>query len=231
VFELGRVFGLDRVPRAEAGAEEPRLAFLLAGGAPAHLSPSRRPYDLFDGKGLVELLADRFGVAAPSLLPLPAERQSILHPGQSAMLEPLSPGRPFEYVGVLHPDLVARWELKDAPLVAEIDPARFDAPLPVRMRALARFPSVERDLSVVVEETVPSAEVVAEIRRAGGPLLREARIVDRYDRPPVPEGRVSLTVTLAFQDPARTLTGEEVQSSVDAVTAARGARGWDIRRE
>jgi phenylalanyl-tRNA synthetase beta subunit len=44
-------------------------------------------------------------------------------------------------------------------------------------------------------------------------------------------GRVSLTVALAYQDPARTLTGDEVQSSVDAIVAALRARGWDIRGE
>ena len=55
--------------------------------------------------------------------------------------------------------------------------------------------------------------------------------MDRYDRPPVPPGQISLTVTLTYQDPARTLTGEEVQASVEAVVAALRARGWDIRRE
>jgi phenylalanyl-tRNA synthetase beta chain len=99
------------------------------------------------------------------------------------------------------------------------------------VRALDRFPVVERDLAVVVEAAVPSADVLAEVRKAGGPRLREVRVVDKYDRPPVPAGRVSLTVALAYQDPARTLTGDEVQSSVDAVVAALRARGWDIRGE
>lgn len=231
IFEVGRAFGLDKVPGATAGPEEPRLAILLSGRAPAHLSPSRRAYDFFDGKGLLELLADRFGASAARLLPAPARSEGVLHPGQSAMLEPLEPGRPFEFVGVLHPDLVAKWELREAPIVAEIDPARFDVRAATRVRALARFPTVERDLSIVCDKAVPSADVVAEIRRAGGPLLGEVRVVDLYDRPPVPAGRVSLTVTLAFQDPARTLTGDEVQSSLDAVVAAVRARGWDIRTE
>jgi phenylalanyl-tRNA synthetase beta chain len=231
VFELGRVFGLDQVRGAQAAPEEPRLGVLLSGRASAHLSPSGRPYDFFDAKGLLELLAARFGVPAPRLGPPSPSSEGVLHPGQSAALEPLAPGRPPEYVGVLHPDLVARWELKDAPIVAELDPARFDAGATVRVRALARFPGVERDLAVVCETSVPSAEVVAEIARAGGPLLREVRVVDKYDRPPVPAGRVSLTVALSYQDPARTLTGDEVQSSVDGVVAALRARGWDIRGE
>jgi phenylalanyl-tRNA synthetase beta chain len=103
--------------------------------------------------------------------------------------------------------------------------------VPIRVRALDRFPAVERDLAVVADAAVPAEDVLGEIRRAGGPRLREVRVVDKYDRPPVPAGRVSLTVALAYQDPARTLTGEEVQASVDAVVAALRARGWDIRGE
>jgi phenylalanyl-tRNA synthetase beta chain len=231
VFELGRVFGLDRVTGVQAAPEELRLGVLLAGHAAAHLSPSRRAYDFFDAKGLLELVARRFRLPAPRLQPAGPQWDGILHPGQSAALVPLEPGRPSEYIGVLHPELVARWELKDAPIVAELDAARFDAASPVRVAALARFPAVERDLSVVAPASVSSADVLDEVARAGGPLLREVRVVDRYDRPPVPPGQVSLTVTLTYQDPARTLTGDEVQSSVDAVVAALRARGWDIRGE
>lgn len=231
LFELGRVFGLDR-EFAAAGPEEPRLGLLLAGRAPGHWSASARAADFYDAKGLVELLAHRFGVAVPEFVELSGPSwPGVFHPNQSAQLAPLRPGRPPEYVGLLHPDLVARLELKEAPIVAEIDPARFDVGAPIRVRALDRFPAVERDLAVVVEAPVPSSEIRAEIRRAGGPLLREVRVVDKYDRPPVPAGRVSLTVALAYQDPARTLTGDEVQSSVDAVVAALRARGWDIRGE
>ena len=115
--------------------------------------------------------------------------------------------------------------------MAELDAARFDAAGPVRVAPRARFPAVARDLSVLAPASASSADVLDEVGRAGGPLLREVRVVDRYDRPPVPPGQVSLTVTLTYQDPARTLTGEEVQASVDAVVAALRARGWDIRRE
>jgi phenylalanyl-tRNA synthetase beta chain len=231
LFELGRVFGLDR-EFADAGPEEPRLGLLLAGRAPGHWSASARATDFYDAKGLVELLAHRFGVAVPAFVELSGPSwPGLLHPNQSAQLAPLRPGRPPEYVGLLHPDLVARLELKESPIVAEIDPARFDVGAPIRVRALDRFPAVERDLAVVVEASVPASEILAEIRRAGGPLLREVRVVDKYDRPPVPAGRVSLTVALAYQDPARTLTGDEVQSSVEAVVAALRARGWDIRGE
>jgi len=54
---------------------------------------------------------------------------------------------------------------------------------------------------------------------------------DRYDRPPVPPGKVSLMLSLRFQHPERTLTGEEVQSQVEAVVRGLRAAGLDIRRE
>ena len=232
LFELGRVFGADRLGGVtDASFEETRLAILLAGPVPGHWSRGARPVDFFDMKGVVELLARRLGVPAPVLRRAEGPIPGVFHPGQAALLEPLRPGRPPEWIAVLHPDLVERWDLKQAPIVAEIDPGRFDAGPPVRMRPLPRFPGVDRDLSVVCPAEVASSEVLAEIARAAGPLLREVRVVDRYDRPPVPAGQVSLTVTLAFQDPARTLTGDEVQSAVEAAVAALRARGWDIRGE
>ena len=60
-------------------------------------------------------------------------------------------------------------------------------------------------------------------------LLSE--VAARFDRPPVPPGRVSLTFRLVFQDPSRTLTGEEIQAAMDAVAAALRARGHEIRGE
>jgi phenylalanyl-tRNA synthetase beta subunit len=56
-------------------------------------------------------------------------------------------------------------------------------------------------------------------------------VTARYDRPPVPPGRVSLTFRLVFQDQSRTLTGDEVQAAMDAVAAALRGRGFEIRGE
>ena len=227
-------------PRLRVGSRGPPPG-RPRGAAPRHPPRRRRARPLVGGRAAAATSSTRRassscwpGISAsPRRGSSPCTRCGTAYctPGSPRCCEPVQPGRPVEYLGVLHPDLVAKWELKEAPIVAEIDPARFDVGAPVRARALARFPAVERDLSVLCDASVPSAEVLAEIRRAGGPLLREVRVVDKYDRPPVPAGRVSLTVALAYQDPARTLTGEEVQSSVDAVVSALRARGWDIRGE
>ena len=67
--------------------------------------------------------------------------------------------------------------------------------------------------------------------RSAGELLREVSVVDRYVGPRVTPGQKSLTFTLVYQVPSRTLTGEEVQASVDRVVAALRAAGLEIRGE
>jgi phenylalanyl-tRNA synthetase beta chain len=62
-------------------------------------------------------------------------------------------------------------------------------------------------------------------------LLRDVTVVDRYAGDRIPPGKVSLTLTLRYQHPERTLTGEEVQASLERVTRALKARGAEIRGE
>jgi phenylalanyl-tRNA synthetase beta chain len=88
---------------------------------------------------------------------------------------------------------------------------------------------VSRDLSIVCSETVPAAAIEARVRGSAGPLLREVAVVDRYQGPQVPEGNVSLTVSLIYQDPGRTLTSEEVEGSLERVLGELRSLGWEIR--
>jgi phenylalanyl-tRNA synthetase beta chain len=219
IFELGRVFDAD-------GAESERLGILIAGAAaPAHPSERPRAADFSDLKGVLELLAARLGVGPVEIVS--GAGPAFLHPGQSGALRVA--GSTVGYAGALDPVRAAEWEARGTVLVAEV------APLPaaerVRVRALPRFPAVERDVSVLCGAETAASEVESVLRGAGGPMLRALAATARFDKPPVPAGKVSLTFRLVFQDPARTLTGEEVQSAMDAAAAALRARGWEIRGE
>ena len=153
----------------------------------------------------------------------------FLHPGQSATLG--VGGRSVGYAGALHPDRAEAWEARGPVFVAEIDIDALPAETAVRVHPLPRFPAVERDLSVLCDRDTASSAVAEVVRAAAGPRLAKARVTARYDRPPVPPGRVSLTFRLVFQDPSRTLTGDEVQAAMDAVAGALRARGHEIRGE
>ncbi|HUL78202.1 MAG TPA: phenylalanine--tRNA ligase subunit beta [Vicinamibacteria bacterium] len=227
VFELGRVF----LRREGAPREERRLAVLLSGStSPHHWSMKPRPFDLFDIKGLVELLFARLGEAEPEI-----DRQSapprFLHPGRSLSLR--REGRRIGHAGAVHPDVRAAWELRDEAVVLEIglDALLEAAARTVRFSALDRFPAVERDLSILSDEATPAAEVDARVRAAAGAHLRSVSLLDRYSGNQVPPGKVSLTVSLRFQDPERTLTSEEVQDAVEGVVRDLRAAGFEIRGE
>lgn len=227
VFELGRVF-----VRAEGAPREERwLAVLLSGSThPHHWSMKPRPFDLFDLKGVVELLLARLGEEQAEIDRVGA-LPAFLHPGRAVSLS--RDGRPIGYAGAVHPDVRAAWELKDEAVVLEIDvDALLEAvPRVARFNALDRFPAVERDLSIVCDEATPAAEIDARVRAAAGERLRSVSLLDRYTGNQVPPGKVSLTVSLRFQDPERTLTSEEVQEAVDGVVRELRAAGFEIRGE
>ena len=85
---------------------------------------------------------------------------------------------------------------------------------------LPRFPTVVRDLSVVVDERLPAASVRGTIRSSAPPILVSVKEFDRYQGKGVPDGHVSLSMRLTFQHADRTLTDAEVQVAVDAIVQA-----------
>ncbi len=224
LFELGRVF----LPGEPLPREERRLAILLAGAArPVHWSEQAREVDSFDARGQLELVFERLGLG-PLVLDPEGPRPDILHPGQSAAVV-LGPER-IGWLGTLRPGVR---EGKDPVVVAEIalDPVLRRATTVARFETLARQPAVERDLSVLADVGMAAGEIVAKVEAAAGELLRQAEVKDRYDRPPVPAGKVSLMLSLRYQDPSRTLTSEEVQASVEAVIRELRGAGLEIRGE
>ena len=223
LFELGRVF----LPTDGLPQEQRRLGILVAGQMrPGHWSERGRSVDFFDLKGILEAVGRRLGAR------LDLTRDGVagfLHPARAAVL--LSASQPVGYVGSLHPALAQQWEVRDEVLVAELtlDGLLERAAAPVHFRALARFPAVNRDLSIVCDSAVSGEQLEGLVRSSGGDHVVSAGIVDRYDGAPIPAGKVGLTMTVRFQDPQRTLTGEEVQASMERIVRALHEAGVEIR--
>lgn len=226
LFEMGRVF----LPAERLATEEQRLGILLAGeGRDGHWSERGRPVDFFDLSGILTLLCERLELPHCELAREP--QSPLLHPGKSAALR--FKGEPIGFVGALHPDLAERSELPAEVYVAELrlEPLLHAAGEGTRMQQLPRYPSVARDLSILCDGTAEAGALVEIARRAGGSRLRSVAIADRYFGAPVPEGRVSLMLSLVYQDPSRTLTGEEVDASLAAIQSALRKAGAEIRGE
>lgn len=100
------------------------------------------------------------------------------------------------------------------------------AELEARARLIAefhefpRFPAVHRDLNFVIDEAVRWADLRAVIEEAGGPLLQSVSFGGQYRGKQIAPGKKSYLVTLTFQAPDRTLTGDEVDAAQAAVVEA-----------
>ena len=129
-------------------------------------------------------------------------------------------------VGELHPSLIDELGLRaDRVIVAELAVAGLSGGQPIVPlgQTPSRHPVVERDLAVVVAIDRPAGDVEAAIREHAGPLLVSVELFDIYGGPPLPDDRRSLAFRLVFAAPDRTLTEDEVDRAVAAVSAGLAA--------
>jgi phenylalanyl-tRNA synthetase beta chain len=213
LFEIGACFS--------AGSGERRaLGFAMTGAMGAeHWSALRREVDFFEAKGLVEQIGEAFG--RPFVVE--ADTVSYLVPGQTGRVR--CGGTVVGLIGLVVPAIV---ESRGAPRHDRIFAGELwlDDLFPVleeRVKPLPRFPSIVRDLSIVVSDVLPAeiihGTILAAARDRAAPLVG-VDFFDRYTGRGIADGTVSLSVRLTFQAPDRTLTDAEAQDAFDQILAA-----------
>lgn len=145
-------------------------------------------------------------------------------PGRAAEL--LLDGAHFGFLGEVARERLDALELREACSAAELefDVLQARAELVPQYRALPPFPSVARDLSLVVPRSLPWSELAAAATRAAGSSLESVDYLDTFAGGTVPAGMQSLHFGLRFRHPERTLTGEEVEKAVKSVVDVCAAR-------
>ena len=223
LFEIGRRF-------TAAGGETAGFAVALTGAsAPRHWSGGEPRTDLFDVIGLVDRVCDAFGVT-PAYEPV--ERDSLVH-GRTAAVQATPPdaAEPLQLgcVGQLAPTIAAARGLPadDEIYVAELDLAALAGAGSDRGRMVAaplpRYPSIVRDLAVIVDAALPAATVRDTIRSVAPETLLHVREFDLYQGKGIPDGRMSLAFRLTFRAADRTLTDVEVQQATNTIVGALAA--------
>ena len=231
VFEIGRVFRKDAtVPDSDTtvqGFDQPMRVAGMAYGAldPLQWGAQERGLDFFDVKADVEALL------APAQPDFEAAEHPAMHPGRCARV--LLAGQPIGHVGELHPRWRQDWDLAHAPVVFELAlDAVLQRPLP-EASPVPRFPSVDRDIAVIVPDTIGHAALMSAI--AGAPTqgwLRQATLFDVY-RPKTESSAMaanekSLAVRLTLNSDEGTLQDAQidavVQAVIDALVQRLGAR-------
>ena len=222
LFEIGARFSRSRGERRSIAC-----AWTGAIGGD-HWSGGTRDVDYFDMQGLVERVC--------RALRVPARTEPVhdawLVTGRAAAL--MRDDTRIGALGQLEPSIAEQHGVPagDAVYVAELDLDAADAAdsRDVHIEPLPRHPSVTRDISILIDETLAAATVrQTVIEHAPGTLAR-VKEFDRYQGKGVPEGKVSLSLRLTFRASDRTLTDAEVQKAMEAVMTALQERHGAVQR-
>ena len=224
LFEIGARF-------TRSGGEGRAIAAVWAGAAGGdHWGGGTRPVDFFDIKGLAERIAVAMGFVQYHIEP---GGPAWFVAGRAATLT--IKGVPCGHLGLLASAIGEQHGLSpaDAVYAVELDfdrLERFASDLRTSVQTLPRFPSVARDISILIDEALPAAEVRQTISEAAPALLARVREFDRYQGKGVPEGKISLSLHLTFRSVDRTLTDAEINAAMDAVLAALKAKHSAVQR-
>ncbi|HID48769.1 MAG TPA: phenylalanine--tRNA ligase subunit beta, partial [Chromatiales bacterium] len=181
--------------------------------APIQWGQPARPVDFFDIKGHVEALLDLTGRA--DQFRFREDPDPVLHPGQSAVIEQET--TPVGRVGALHPAVESALGLSQSAYVFEISADILREGRVPKYRPLSRYPSIRRDIALVVDAALPAEKVLDCIRVCASEYLTNVELFDVYMGEGIDSGRKSLALGLTLQDLSRTLKDEEVEAELDHI--------------
>ncbi|MBN2074458.1 MAG: phenylalanine--tRNA ligase subunit beta [Dehalococcoidales bacterium] len=202
IFEVGKVF----IPQQNDLPEEREMLCGLIAGIDTENSwhGEGRQSDFYDAKGIIETLLAKLGIKTVYV----PGKDAGLHASRQASVT--VDGNEIGVIGEIHPSVLEKFDIDEPVYLFEIVlPALLEHTLSDRtFTALPRFPSVVRDMALIVDSGVIHTQVVEIIR--GFSLVVAVDIFDVYSGEQVPPGKKSLAYRLTYQSPGHTLTDKEV---------------------
>jgi len=211
LFELGKVF----LPRGKDLPEEKEMLCAVLSGPRAELSwqADKEPLDFFDAKGVVESLLNQLGLRAT--FNIGDDEILFLGRGADIVVEDDRVG----VVGDVHPMVAQAFELFNNVCLMEFDLEKVLTKISgiKEYQPIPRFPSVPRDIALVVDEQVNYRTVETIIQ--GFPLVTDVTLFDLYRGKQIPEGKKSFAIRIIYQSSGHTLTDEEVDQTQEQMLA------------
>ena len=212
LFEIGNKFEVSG-----SGLREVETLCAVATGArwPEQWGSAREALDFYDMKADVQNVLALTGEG--SAVRFEADSLPCLRPGRAARI--FRGTTPIGWLGELHPELLKSLNLTNTVFLFELEVKSAFISNSLPFRKISRFPSVRRDLAVVVDESVTLAVLRENVSVSASDLLSELRVFDVYRGPGVDFGRKSIALGLILQDSSRTLTDVDADAVVNAVVA------------
>ncbi len=204
IFEIGRVYQPKALPVTELPTENNRLSFAVCEDG----------WDFFRFKGIVENLLLGFSLNYK----LQRSNQPYLHPWVSADIVS-EDGKVVGWFGKIHKTVLKNYNISQDVFYGELD-TDFLASLPEKQyetKEVSKYPSVERDIAVVVDESVTNEELLSGIKSSCGKVFLEARLFDVYRSQNLGDNKKSMAYRIVLGSDDKTLTGDEVAGIIKKV--------------
>ncbi len=217
LYELGNVYLPKSLPLTELPDERKRLTLGMYGEC-----------DFFLLKGVLEELFLKLGLEEKVTYE-PSREKPFLHPGRQALI--YVSGQYAGFIGQVHPEVCDNYDMKCEAYVAGIDlPALMDkVTFERKYKGVAKYPAVNRDLSLVMKKSIFVGQVEKVMRDKGGKLLESIQLFDVYEGAQIAPGYKSVAFSLIFRSPERSLEAAEVNKVVDKILAELEKMGIEIR--
>jgi phenylalanyl-tRNA synthetase beta chain len=210
LFEIGKKFDVSHGVLREIET----LAGVATGARwPEQWASPREALDFYDVKGDVESVLALAGDVEG--LRFEADALSCLRPGRAARIRRNEVA--VGWIGELHPRLAKALGLNNTLFLLELEVESAFTAKPMQFNRISKFPSVRRDLAVVIDENVPLAVLRENVTVSASGLLSDLRVFDVYRGPGIDFGRKSVALGLILQDSSRTLTDVDADAVVTAV--------------
>jgi len=209
--------GLKFVP-GEAGLQQtPVIAGVISGRRMGeNWEAQNEKVDFYDLKGDLEVVFELS--AAKEQFSFVAAQRDGLHPGQSAQI--LRNGQACGFIGKLHPQTQKEFDLDEPVYVFELELKRVLARKLPKFNPLSKFPSIRRDLAILVKESVTSSQIVDLIGQTAKSWLSDVVIFDIYRGKGIEPGYKSVALGFTLQRSDRTFKDAEISKTLDKVISA-----------
>lgn len=203
-FEVGKVYQPKSLPLTELPNEKNRLSIAVC----------EEGYDFFDLKNVIENLL----VSFPLEYKLERSQEPYLHSGVSADII-ASDGSKIGWFGKVHKKVLKNYDIGEDVYYAELD-TDYLSSLPEKTYAtkeISKFPIVERDIAVVVDEKVTNGELITAIKSACGKYFSECELFDIYRSESLGKDKKSLAYKIRLVSEEKTLTADEINGIIKKV--------------
>ncbi|MFN0123586.1 MAG: phenylalanine--tRNA ligase subunit beta [Blastocatellia bacterium] len=214
LFEIGKCF--TAAAAGERPHETERLTLALTGAANENSwQDATDKVDFYDLRGALEQIHEALGREKPDFRVenIPGH----LHPGRAAII--CGNSSIYGHCGQLHPQVAGRFKFKQPVFIAELDLGQLLAApqTEVRYSPLPKFPTVTRDLAVLIDQQIPWRSIESEILTLGLPNLVSVRLFDLYTGKELPPGKHSMALSVRYRATDHTLTDAEINAAHERI--------------